>query len=175
MKLIIGLGNPGKKYQRTRHNIGFLVIDEIIRLYNFDQPKLNAKFDSEIVKGTIEGKIALVAKPQTFMNNSGKAVRSIIDFYKISTNDLIVIHDDLDIRLGDYKISRNRSSAGHNGVQSVIDHLATKDFERIRIGIGIDDKKIPTEDFVLSTFQASEDDTINRIIKDISLKIKERV
>ncbi len=175
MKLIIGLGNPGKDYRKTRHNVGFEVVDEIVKRYNFEQLKLESKFDSDICKGTIDGKTAIVAKPQTFMNNSGKAVRSIMDYYKINIDNLIVIHDDLDIKLGNYRISKGKNSAGHNGVRSIIDHLATKDFERIRIGIGIDDKRIPTEDFVLSAFQVDEAEIIHKIIGDIALIIKERV
>ncbi|MFZ2970530.1 MAG: aminoacyl-tRNA hydrolase [Minisyncoccia bacterium] len=175
MKLIIGLGNPGKIYQKTRHNIGFSVVDEITSHYGFEKFEFNAKFNSEIAKGSINGEKIIVAKPQTFMNNSGNAVRSIVDYYKLKIEDLIVIHDDLDIKLGEYRISRDRNSAGHNGVQSIIDRLGTKGFERIRIGIGVAEKIIPTEDFVLSNFQTNEQGIIDAIIDEIALKIKERV
>ena len=135
MKLIIGLGNPGEKYKTTRHNIGFMAVNRIAKNFSFPDFMLQKKFNAEISEGIINGDKIILAKPQTFMNESGKAVRSIADYYKIGPADIVVIHDDLDIGLGKYKIARDRTSAGHKGVQSIIDMLETKDFTRIRIGI----------------------------------------
>src|SRR5689334_19392192 len=139
MKLIIGLGNPGKQYENTRHNAGFIILDEIRKALDFPEFKFDNKFDAEISTGdykleAISYKLIL-AKPQSFMNLSGQAVKKIMDFYKIPVENIAVIHDDLDIELGKYKLSDDASAAGHNGVQSIIDHLGTQKFRRIRVGI----------------------------------------
>ena len=147
MKLIIGLGNPGTKYEKTRHNIGFMVLDVLIK---------NEQFDSKKVK---------LIKPQTFMNNSGQEVKKITDYYKIKPEDIIVIHDDIDLPLGKIKIQQNRSSAGHKGVQSIIDSLGTKDFTRMRIGIRPEELIQETEKFVIQKFTQEEQDIINETIK----------
>ena len=147
MKLIIGLGNPGTKYEKTRHNIGFMVLDVLIK---------NEQFDSKKVK---------LIKPQTFMNNSGQEVKKITDYYKIKPEDIIVIHDDIDLPLGEIKIQQNRSSAGHKGVQSIIDSLGTKDFTRMRIGIRPEELIQETEKFVIQKFTQEEQDIINETIK----------
>jgi len=136
MKLIIGLGNPGKEYEKTRHNAGFILLNEIQKDFNFSEFKMEKKFDAEISEGNVAGEKIILCKPQTFMNLSGKTVRAILDFYKLSADDTIVIHDDLDIKLGTFKIATDSSSAGHNGVQNIIDVLGTQKFKRIRVGIG---------------------------------------
>jgi len=145
MKLIIGLGNPGKEYEKTRHNAGFLAVDKIIENFQFSIFNFQLKFNAEISQGIINNEKVISVKPQTFMNGSGQAVKAIADYYKIKPEDIIVIHDDLDIPLGKYKISKGKSSAGHKGVQSIIDLLGTKNFTRIRIGIGA--KQIPNSKF----------------------------
>jgi len=155
MKLIIGLGNPGKQYEKTRHNVGWVVLDKLSRALTSALYSQNNKFKSEISEGEMNGKKIIFAKPQTFMNNSGEAIRTIIDFYKINPeNDLIVIHDDKDIPLGEVKIQKNKSSAGHNGVQSIINYLKTQNFTRVRIGVAPQDpNKIgDTAKFVLKKF-----------------------
>jgi len=142
--LIVGLGNPGKKYEKTRHNIGFRVIDE-----------LECKaFDDDII----------LLKPESFMNNSGKTVQEHLAYYKIPAHDLIVIHDDIDLLFGDIRVSENSSSAGHKGVQSIIDELGTQDFTRIRVGIK-PPHKIDTEKFVLEKFTKDEEKQLPEIIK----------
>jgi PTH1 family peptidyl-tRNA hydrolase len=180
MKLIIGLGNPGKEYEKTRHNTGFLAVDRIASVFNFSAFSFHQKFNAEVSTGTINNKRIILVKPQTFMNSSGQSIQAILDYYKINSEDIIVIHDDLDIMLGKYKISKNRSSAGHKGVQSIIDHLGTKDFTRIRIGIKgvnransfhlpvVESKKIPTERFVLERFSKKEMEIIEETIKEIT-------
>lgn len=160
MKLIIGLGNPGDKYIGTRHNVGFEIVEKIRSDWNFSQWEFNKKFNAEISKGNE----ALLVKPQTFMNLSGTAVKGILDFYKLTPDDIIVIHDDLDIPVGNYKISKNVSSAGHNGIDSIIENIGTQDFTRIRIGVemeaGRQTRKIPGEDYVLQKFSEDESEKI---------------
>lgn len=144
MKLIVGLGNPGKKYEKTRHNAGFMAIDELKK----DKP---------------EGSV--LAKPETFMNNSGKAVRELADYYKAKPEDIWIIHDDIDLPVGEFKMSRGRGSAGHKGVQSVIDELGTNDFNRIRIGICPESGKPDrVEDFVLEKFDKEEQKAVKEAI-----------
>ncbi|MBU3924374.1 aminoacyl-tRNA hydrolase [Patescibacteria group bacterium] len=171
MKLVIGLGNPGEKYKKTRHNTGFMAIDAAASKLQATSYKLQANFNAEISKGTIDDEKIILAKPQTFMNESGKAVRAIADYYKINTGDIIVIHDDLDIPLGKYKIARDRASAGHKGVQSIIDALGTKDFARIRIGIGVKNKKNSTEAFVLENFSQEEQKIIDEVVGEVIIPL----
>ena len=134
MYLIVGLGNPEKEYAGTRHNMGFDVINEISKQYNIQVEK--SKFKGLYGIGTIGTEKIVLLKPQTFMNLSGESVREIMDFYKISTQDLIVIYDDVDIDVGSIKIRKTGSAGSHNGMKSVISHLGTTEFTRIRVGIG---------------------------------------
>lgn len=161
MKLIVGLGNPGKKYEKTRHNIGFRVLDKMANGFKFEK-----KFNAEISVGNedLRSKKIIFAKPQTFMNNSGEAVLAISKFYKIDPIDIIVIHDELDLKFGKIKESFGSRSAGHNGVQSIIDRLDTKDFTRIRFGIGPTPEKIPSEKFVLQKFSKDEEKELKNLI-----------
>ena len=175
MKLIIGLGNPGEEYKKTRHNAGFLAVNKIANNFRFPVSSFQSKFNAEISQGIIDEEKIILAKPQTFMNNSGQAVKAIIDYYKIKPEDIIVIHDDLDILLGEYKISKNKNSGGHKGVQSIIDYLGTKDFTRIRIGIGIENKKTPTEKFVLERFGEDEMGIVEGVIEEIIKKEIEKL
>jgi len=168
MKLIIGLGNPGEEYKKTRHNAGFLALDELVSSNKYQVLSTQLKFNAEISNGTIDSEKIILAKPQTFMNNSGEAVKAIIDYYKIKPEDIIVIHDDLDILLGEYKISKNKNSGGHKGVQSIIDYLGTKDFMRIRIGIMTENKKTPT--FSEEEMKVVEN-VINEIVSNISTQL----
>lgn len=150
MTLIVGLGNPGRKYIKTRHNLGFIVVDKLAEKYDLE---FNEKNFYLISQGNIEGKEVTLIKPLTYMNLSGKAIREIVD-KKILENlpkSIIVIHDDLDLPLGRIKIKKNGSSGGHKGVQSIIEHLGTKDFIRVKIGIG-KDPEMEISDYVLSPF-----------------------
>jgi peptidyl-tRNA hydrolase, PTH1 family len=171
MKLIIGLGNPGKKYKYTRHNAGFIILDELKNKYSLPDFTFEKKFKAEISKGIINNIETVLAKPQTFMNNSGEAVRLIIDFYKLKPEDLIIIHDDVDIEFGKVKPTDNSGAAGHNGVQSIIDAIGTQKFQRFRIGTLGDEKRkelrIPIDDFVLQNFS---NDELNQI-KDLANSI----
>lgn len=157
MLLIVGPGNPGKEYEKTRHNAGFMVLDKLRSDLELGDWTDSKKFHAEMAEGKINKEKILLFKPQTFMNNSGQAVVAAAKFYKIKPTDIWVIHDDLDIPLGKIKIQRNRSAAGHHGVQSIIDALGTQDFVRFRIGIApAKPPKTSGADFVLSKFSPTE-------------------
>lgn len=174
MVLIVGLGNPGEEFKGTRHNLGFEVLDQFARENKFPGFKFSKKFNAEISqKGNV-----ILAKPQTFMNNSGKAVKILNTKYKIQdTSNLWVIHDDLDLPLGKLKISKGRGSAGHKGVQSIIDELGTKDFIRFRLGINRTHGLVHrnTKEFVLEKFSKEEKKIIKKGVKDAVSKMKERL
>lgn len=164
MRLIIGLGNPGEKYVNTRHNIGFKVLDKIADSKNVIF-RLENEFKSENADfGDLENRVKLV-KPQTFMNNSGEAVSKLKNYYKLDTEDIWVVHDDVDLELGKIKIVLGGSSAGHKGVQSIIDSVGTDQFWRIRVGVGRSEQ-IPTEDWVLMNFDSSE--VLQKIIDTVA-------
>lgn len=182
MKIIVGLGNPGKRFEKTRHNVGFRAIDKIAKNFQFPIFKFKSKLKAEISEGKINKEKIVLAKPQTFMNNSGRAVKSLITNYGLRIDDLFVIHDDLDLPLGKIKIVKNRGSAGHKGVQSIIDELKTKDFVRFRIGIkpkGSEQRAIKKEKFVLQKFNKKEGrilkDAIKRTIKALETVLKKGV
>lgn len=157
MKLIVGLGNPGKKYKNTRHNIGFEILDSIASNEKFSSWKKKLKFHAEISEGSIVAEKILLAKPLAYMNNSGQAVSAIAQYCKISPRDIVVIHDDLDLPIGTLRISQNSSSGGHKGVQSIIDALGTEEFARLRLGIcGENRAHTPAEEYVLENFTSEE-------------------
>lgn len=156
MILIIGLGNPGLKFKNTRHNLGFKIVNIIKKESNFSvwQNKKNLK--AKISQGEINNQKIILAKPQTFMNSSGQAARHLINFYKIPLENLWIIHDDLDLELGKIRIKKDSGSAGHKGIQSIINELGTKNFNRLKIGIGPKPAKIDTKKFVLQKFSKNE-------------------
>jgi PTH1 family peptidyl-tRNA hydrolase len=160
--LVAGLGNPGVKYAWTRHNIGFLVLDELIRRYGLT---FKEKSDYRICNGSIEGEKAIFLEPLTFMNRSGSAMASIYHRNNMLPDNIIVIHDDLDIETGRVKIRKRGSSGGHKGIESIIQHIGTNVFVRVKIGIGRD-PFIPTEDYVLSKFRKNELALIRESIVD---------
>ncbi len=181
MKLIVGLGNIGKKYDNTRHNIGFDVLDFVfdnwLKKETFSNWKETKKFQAVISEGNLNGEKIILAKPTTFMNDSGVAVQTLMSFYKITPPDLIIIHDDLDILFANYKIQNDRSAAGHNGIKSIIEKIGTQAFTRIRIGIGKEDKKKQGEtvDFVLNKFNLLEKLKIKEIKKKILDELKKLI
>lgn len=177
MRLVVGLGNPGKSYQKTRHNIGFVVVDNLLKALNPDSNwSLSKKFNAEIAELNINDEKIILVKPMTFMNRSGEAVGIIINYYKIKPQDLIVIHDDKDLKLGDTKIQTNRGDAGHNGIKSIIEHLGTRNFTRVRIGVAsTNEKKMAnTGKFVLSKFALGEKKKVKEAIEVAVDKIKSR-
>lgn len=164
MKCIIGLGNPGKKYKSTRHNVGFMVIEEILlrKGWALDKTKFNGHYAMEKVGSD---KIILL-EPQTFMNLSGEAIRPLMDYYDIDAEDMLLIYDDLDLPAGKIRLRQKGGHGGHNGVRSTIDHLGTKEFNRLRIGIGRSSVPMPVVDYVLGSIsQEQKDDVISGIQK----------
>ena len=161
MYLIVGLGNIGSEYDHTKHNIGFRVVDAFAKKLGSTSFSLEKKVDALIAKSTFGSEKILLAKPTTFMNNSGIAVSKIMKYYKISEDHIIIVHDDADLVFGDIKISVNRGSAGHNGIVSIIQHLLSKNFVRIRVGISpkMDGptKRPKSETFVLKPLTQKEE------------------
>ena len=153
MKLIVGLGNIGKEYENTRHNMGFMLVDRYLQYKNITD-KFKEKFNAMYVETTINNEKVIFIKPTTYMNNSGIAVRAFLDFYKLNSEDILVISDDLDLDLGKFRLRRNGSSGGHNGLKSIISHLGTDGFKRLRIGISND--KDDVINYVLSKFSKKE-------------------
>ncbi len=164
MKLIVGLGNPGKEYKLTRHNFGFIVLDKLAEI-NGVKFKLEKKLEAEMAEITSGNEKLLLAKPQTFMNNSGVSVQKILNFYKIEKEDLLLVYDDKDLNFGDIRTAGS-SSAGHRGVESIIQALGTKEIARVRLGIA-NGSDIPTESFVLQRFTAEEQTRLEEIIKKV--------
>lgn len=153
MKLIVGLGNPGKEYEKTRHNAGFMCIDEVAKKCNlsFD----TKKFKALIATGFVNGEKVILMKPQTYMNLSGEAVGECVRFYDIDSDDILVLVDDLDLPVGKIRLRTKGSSGGQNGLKNIIAHLGTQEFKRVRIGIG-NNKIMDTKDYVLG--KISKDD-----------------
>ena len=174
MFLIVGLGNPGPKLQKTRHNVGFLALDVLLKEKGFSTFKFSEKLEAEISEGTINSQKIVLAKPQTFMNNSGKSVKKLLKNKKIKADSVFVIHDDLDLPLGQIKISKNRGSAGHKVVQSIIDELRTKDFARLRLGIKTleKNKNVPAEKLVLQKFTKEEEKDLKEVFNNAVLAIE---
>jgi PTH1 family peptidyl-tRNA hydrolase len=157
LKVIVGLGNPGPKYTETRHNAGFWFIEEVARKYSatFRPEK---KFHGEVAKISLEGNNIWLLKPDTFMNRSGLAVQSLLSFYRITADQLLVAHDEIDLPPGTAKLKTGGGHGGHNGLRDIISQLGTKDFHRLRIGVGHPGSKDQVVDYVLHN--ASRDDRI---------------
>lgn len=165
MKLIVGLGNPGDEYKNTRHNVGFMCIDAMLEKLGLSNTE-KEKFQGLIVKTKLNGEDVLLFKPTTYMNSSGLAVREVVDFYKLTNEDVLVIHDDMDFGVGAFKIKANGSPAGHNGIKSIIANLGTQEFKRVRVGIGRPprDGKV---DYVLSRFNKEEAKELDKAIAGV--------
>lgn len=161
--LIVGLGNPGKKYENTRHNVGFWCVDELARRHNLEFSKTEKK--SLIADGTISGQRVMLAKPQTFMNLSGQSVRGLVDFYKIDTEKIIIVHDDLDTEFKVLRLRMKGSSGGNNGMKDIINHLGTNDIYRAKIGIGRPPGRMNPAVYVLKPF-AGDDAITARLMVD---------
>jgi len=161
MKLVVGLGNPGKEYENTRHNIGFMMIDEIVKTYNLTgKEKMNGLYYELNVKGE---KVYLL-KPLSYMNLSGEVVRKYIDYFKINIEDILIINDDLDLPIGTHKLREKGSSGGHNGLKNIEQHLNTNNYKRLKIGIS-NNKNIDTKDYVLGRFSKEDMNELNNFIK----------
>lgn len=157
MKLVIGLGNIGKEYESTRHNVGFMVLDEYSK-NNFDF-KFEAKMKSNMAITNIRGEKVIFIKPTTYMNLSGEALKMVMNFYKINNEDILVIYDDMSLPTGKLRLRAKGSAGGHNGIKSIIAHLGTDSFKRIKIGI--DKPKYDVVDYVLGKFSKDEQSLLN--------------
>lgn len=190
MKLIVGLGNPGKQYQKTRHNIGFMVLDALQKEFEDscdtgtpraslcgENWELSKKFNAETCGCTINNEKVILAKPMTFMNHSGQSTQLIMNFYKMKIGDLIVVHDDKDIKLGEIKVQADKNHAGHNGIKSIIEHIGTKNFTRVRVGVASENerKMSDTSRFVLGKFGLFEKKKADEVIKNSIEEIKKLV
>ena len=166
MYLIVGLGNPGKQYEHTRHNVGFDTIDILAERYGI---RIDTKKQKALCgKGVIEGKRVILAKPQTFMNLSGESVRTLIDFYKIDeTEELIVIYDDISLEPGQLRLRAKGSAGGHNGIKNIIAHLGTQEFPRIKVGIGNKPEGWDLADYVLSKYSKAEQEALKEASDDV--------
>lgn len=172
MWLIVGLGNPGEEYAGTRHNAGFLVVDEIARRLGvaFRENRSNAL----IADAHLDDDRMLLVKPQSFMNVSGASVRTVRDWFDIAAGRMLIVHDDMDVPFGEVRLKENGGSAGHKGVQSVIDELGDLDFKRLRVGIGHPPGKKDPSDYVLEPFSPKEQEELAFIIQeaaDIAVKL----
>ena len=169
MKLIVGLGNPGKEYDMTRHNTGFYCLDVL-------SDEMNQSIDKEKFKGLYtkfkyKGEDVILLKPQTYMNNSGESVAAVMQFFKIPVEDLLVIYDDMDMPTGKLRLREKGSAGGHNGIKSIISHIGTQEFDRIRIGIG-KDKLIPVVDWVLGKFPQEQQEDLNHALEQAAKAAK---
>ena len=168
MYVIAGLGNPGKKYENTRHNIGFITIDQLAEKHDIKVDKL--KFKALVGEGRISGQKVILVKPQTYMNLSGESLQEVVNFYKVEPENLIVIYDDIDLELGTLRIRKAGSAGTHNGMRSVVQHLNSKDFPRIRIGMGGPGKR-DLVDFVIGGFTKDEkgplEETVTKAVEAI--------
>ncbi|AMA74521.1 MULTISPECIES: aminoacyl-tRNA hydrolase [Aneurinibacillus] len=164
MKIIVGLGNPGQQYEMTRHNVGFWAVDLLAEAW--DIPLREGKFKGLIGEGRVGGEKVLLVKPLTYMNLSGECVGSLISFYKVDPKEsLLVIYDDLDLPCGKIRLRTKGSSGGHNGMKSLIAHLGTEEFKRIKIGIGRPAPGRKVADYVLSTFPPEELAEVQEAVK----------
>lgn len=163
--LIAGLGNPGQKYHNTRHNIGFRIIDSLAQELNLSFKKETKGPHYLVAQTLFQGKKVFFIKPLEFMNKSGGPISKVLNYFDIPTQHLLVIHDDLDIEFGRIKLTRNGGHGGHNGVRSIIAALNTKDFPRLKVGIGRPPNKMPPERYVLANFKKEDTEKVNQIIE----------
>lgn len=162
MKLIVGLGNPGKEYEKTRHNIGFMVINKFLKENNLDLNK--TKFNGKYTETNIKGEKVILLEPQKYMNLSGEVIRDFVKFYKIDVKDILIISDDLDMDCGKIRLREKGSSGGHNGLKNIELHLNTNEYKRLKIGVG-NNKMIETKDYVLGKFSKEDYEKIENSIK----------
>ena len=160
MKLIVGLGNPGKEYEKTRHNIGFMTIDKYADKLGVSITK--EKYNGLYAETIINSEKVILLKPQSYINLSGEVIRRFIDFYKNDIEDILIIHDDLDLEVGTYRVKQHGSSGGHNGLKNIELHLGTQEYKRIKIGIS-NNKLMDTKDYVLGKISKEEQEKIDEV------------
>lgn len=184
MKIIVGLGNPGEQYEKTRHNIGFMVLDQLLKNYESTKDTVwtnEKKFKSDIAEITWQPKKGkaekvILVKPKTYMNNSGMAVNLITAFYKVLSTDLWIVHDDADLRLGSVRIRRGGGSAGHRGIESILEHIPDGNFWRVRLGIGRPEEEASVkgiDGFVLGEFTHQEHAKVRELIPHAAKAIED--
>lgn len=165
MFIIAGLGNPGKEYENTRHNTGFRTIDALAKKYGIDVSE--RKHKAIIGKGVIEGHKVILAKPQTYMNSSGESLRELLDYYKPDIeSEIIVIYDDITLDVGNIRVRKKGSAGGHNGMKSIILHLGSENFARVRVGIGEKPARMDLADWVLGHFPKSDLENLDAAVSD---------
>lgn len=163
MRLVVGLGNPGRQYENTRHNVGYEVLAELARRYGGSSTAVK-KFESEVLEVVIGGEKILLMSPLTYMNLSGRAVGQCVRFYQLSLDRILIICDDMNIRLGQLRLRRRGSAGGQRGLNDIIRHLGTEDFPRLRIGIDRPPERVDPANFVLARFRSSERETVNEAV-----------
>ena len=169
-RLIVGLGNPGKEYEMTRHNVGFLIVDALAGESTWSEKK---SFKGQIAEQRANNQKTLLLKPETYMNLSGEAVRAVMQFYKIPLENIVVIHDDADLPFAEVRIQTGRGSAGHNGVKSIMECLGSAEFTRVRVGIGRpSNEKMGLDAFVLEKWTAEESEKLPTLAEEVLLKLK---
>ncbi len=164
MKLIVGLGNPGKKYQKTRHNVGFMVLDYVS---NFSEKKYQKKFDGLLLEEFVNNEKVVFFKPQLYMNLSGAPIKQVINYFKIAIEDVLIIYDDMDLELGKMKLKHGGNSGGHNGIKNIEEHLDQKEFKKLKIGLGRS-QNLFDKDYVLGNFSKDEKKEITLSIEKAS-------
>ncbi|CAM3959352.1 aminoacyl-tRNA hydrolase [Cohnella lubricantis] len=165
MRWIVGLGNPGPAYESTRHNAGFMVVDELAKRWNVSVTP-NSKCKGLMGEARIQGEKVALLKPMTFMNLSGESVRGFMDFYKARLEDMIVVYDDLDTETGRIRLRYQGSAGGHNGIKSIIQHVGTQTFNRVRMGISRPKPGVQIVDYVLGTFPKGEQPEVRRMVEE---------
>ena len=170
MYVIAGLGNPGREYEGTRHNVGFMTLDALADKYNIDVRE--KAFKGLIGKGMIEGNKVILVKPQTYMNLSGECIRQVMDYYKVDPAEFIVIYDDISLVPGGIRIRKKGSAGGHNGIKNIIAHLGTQEFPRVRIGVGEKPARMDLADYVLGHFPAEERKVMDEAAKTAAEAIR---
>lgn len=166
VKMIVGLGNPGSKYNDTKHNIGFMAVDRIVKKLDVNFTE-NKNFKAEIGSDFINGEKIYFIKPTTFMNNSGIAVKALLTYYNISIKDMIIIYDDLDMEVGKIRFRQKGSAGGHNGIKSIIAHLGTQEFDRIKVGIGRPNGRMTVINHVLGKFDKNDEIMISNTLDKV--------
>lgn len=164
MKLVVGLGNPGREYEQTRHNVGFMAIDEIAKFLNVEINK--EKFQGKYAETTYKNEKVILLKPGKYMNLSGEVISDYISYFKIDIKDILIIYDDLDTEVGIYRLRYQGGNGGHNGIKNIESHLGTKNYNRIKIGIS-NNKNFDTKDYVLGRFSLEEKEKLNKVFNDI--------
>lgn len=160
VKIVVGLGNPGSKYRDTRHNVGFMVVDELTRRWSADRPK--DRFRAQLYDAVIGSQRVILVKPQTFMNLSGAAVRQVVSWYRTDLEDVLIVTDDVDLPFGTLRMRERGSAGGHNGLKSIVSELGSQELPRLRIGIGRSDRAMSAH--VLSRFSESEEKELESLI-----------